>query len=80
MSDLLSSASLLTAIVGMLYARIVIMQIAILLGALLAGWTGSLAPLIIVIVLKTLLDIALGAQVPVLKGLTFSSDHTSVQT
>jgi hypothetical protein len=67
-------------IVGMLYARIVIMQVAIIAGALLAEWAGSIAPLVIVIVLKTLLDIALGALVPVFKGMTFSTGNESVET
>jgi hypothetical protein len=67
-------------IIGMLYARIVIMQVAIIFGALLTEWVGSLAPLVIVIVLKTAIDIALGAIVPAFKGMTFSSDNTSVRT
>jgi Family of unknown function (DUF6498) len=53
-----------TPIVLGLYARIFIMQIAILLGAWLSGFSGSLAPLVIVIVLKTLLDVGLGAFTP----------------
>jgi hypothetical protein len=64
----------------MLYARIFIMQFAIILGAFVAEWVGSLAPLVIVIVLKTAFDIALGAIVPAFKGMTFSSENTSVRT
>jgi hypothetical protein len=51
-------------IIGGLYARIVIMQIAILAGAWFSGFTGSLAPLVIVIALKTLFDLGLGAYTP----------------
>jgi hypothetical protein len=53
-----------TPIVLGLYARIFIMQIAILLGAWLSGFSGSLAPLVIVIALKTLLDVGLSAFTP----------------
>src|SRR5262245_36151337 len=44
------------AIVGGLYGRIVIMQVAIIFGAWAANSYGSLAPFTIVIVLKTLFD------------------------
>ena len=43
-------------IVGMLYGRIVMMQLAIIFGAMAAQSYGSLAPLYIVIGLKTLFD------------------------
>jgi hypothetical protein len=47
-------------VIGTLYTRIVIMQIAILAGAVLAQSYGSLAPLLLVIGLKTLVDLAVG--------------------
>jgi hypothetical protein len=62
-------------IVGGLYARIFILQIAIILGAVISDFTGSLAPLVIVIVLKTVVDIALAAFAP-LKALLFASGKT----
>ena len=62
-------------IVAALYTRIFIMQVAIILGALLSDFTGSLAPLVIVIVLKTVVDIALAAFAP-LKALLFASGET----
>jgi hypothetical protein len=51
-------------IIGGLYVRIIITQIAILVGAWFSGFTNSLAPLVIVIVLKTLVDLGLGAYTP----------------
>ena len=59
-------------VVGGLYVRIVIMQIAILGGAWISGFTGSLGPLVIVIVLKALLDLILGSYGP-LKALVAAS-------
>jgi hypothetical protein len=59
------------AIVGALYIRIVIMQIAIIIGAWFAQAFGSIAPLILVIGLKTLIDLGLGSYVP-LKDARFS--------
>jgi hypothetical protein len=59
-------------IIGGLYVRIVIMQIAIIFGAWFSGFSGSLAPLVIVIVLKTLIDLGLGAYAP-LKAATASA-------
>jgi hypothetical protein len=59
-------------IIGGLYVRIVIMQIAIIFGAWFSGFSGSLAPLVIVIVLKTLVDLGLGAYAP-LKAATASA-------
>jgi hypothetical protein len=47
------------AIIGGFYGRIVIMQLTIIFGAFLAGIFGSLAPLIIMIVLKTLVDVVM---------------------
>jgi hypothetical protein len=47
-------------VVGGLFVRIFIMQAAIIFGGMLATYYGSIAPLVIVIVLKTLVD--LGAQ------------------
>jgi Family of unknown function (DUF6498) len=51
-----SSGDAVGAIVGALYGRIVIMQVAIIFGAWAANSYGSLAPLVIVIALKTLWD------------------------
>jgi len=51
-------------IIGGLYVRIVIMQLAIIFGAWISAFSGSIAPLVIVIVLKTLLDLGLGAYTP----------------
>jgi hypothetical protein len=45
-------------VVGGLYGRIVVMHITILAGAVLAQQFGSLAPLALLIVLKTLFDVA----------------------
>jgi Family of unknown function (DUF6498) len=59
-----------------LYTRIIIMQLAIIGGALLSQFTGSLAPLVIVIVLKTVVDLALAAFVP-LKALFMSGETTA---
>ena len=61
------------AIVGGLYARIVIMQIAIIFGAMISGMSGSLAPLVIVIVLKTLLDLGGSRCVALFKTMELSS-------
>ena len=60
-------------IVGGLYARIVIMQVAIIFGALISGMAGSLAPLVIVIVLKTLVDVGGGYVVSTVKSMSVSS-------
>jgi len=51
-----SSGDAVGTIVGTLYGRIVIMQLAIICGAWAANSYGSLAPLVIVIGLKTLWD------------------------
>lgn len=44
-------------VIGALYTRIIVMQFGILLGAWVAELFGSVAPLVIVIVLKTLLEL-----------------------
>ena len=67
------------SIVGGLYVRIVIMQVAIIAGAALAQRYGSVAPLLIVIGLKTLADMAASIRgSAAFKGATFSSGNTSV--
>jgi hypothetical protein len=68
------------AIVGVLYLRIVIMQVAIIFGAMLAQKNGSVAPLLIVIGLKTLSDLAMGAHTPSSKGITFSANNMSFKS
>jgi hypothetical protein len=65
-------------VVGALYVRIVIMQVAIIFGAWFANSIGSLAPLLLVITLKTLVDLALGCGIPTIKGAAYSSGSTSV--
>ena len=60
-------------VVGTLYARIVIMQFAIIFGGWWAMSAGSLAPLLLVIGLKTLFDLAAGAV-----AMSFTSTSTSV--
>ena len=59
------------AVVGTLYTRIVVMQIAIIFGAWFAGAIGSLAPLLLVIGLKTIIDLGLGSYVPLIKDIKF---------
>ena len=44
--------------IGALYARIVIMQLAVLFGGFLSILLGTMAPFVILIVLKTLADVA----------------------
>jgi hypothetical protein len=66
------------AVVGALYIRIVIMQIAIIFGAWFADAIGSMAPLLLVIGLKTLVDLGLGSSVPLVKDLKFTAGETSV--
>jgi hypothetical protein len=68
------------AVVGMLYVRIVIMQIAIIFGAMLAQKIGSMAPILIVIGLKTLSDLAMGGHTPTGKGVTFSSGELTIKS
>jgi uncharacterized protein DUF6498 len=61
------------AIVAALYVRIVIMQIAVIAGAWYSGFTGSMAPLVIVIALKSLADLAWSGRNPSLKGVTVTT-------
>src|SRR6266545_3735035 len=61
------------SIVGGLYALIVIMQVAIIFGAVISGMARSLAPLAIVIVLKTLVDVGGSHFVPIIKTINSSS-------
>jgi Family of unknown function (DUF6498) len=67
------------AIVGVLYVRILIMQVAIIFGAMWAQKIGSIAPILIVIGLKTLFDLAMGTHTPTGKGMTFSSSNMSIE-
>ena len=66
------------AVVGGLYVRIVVMQIAIIAGAIFARSYGSIAPLLIVIGLKTLADLTASIRSGSFKGMTLSSGDTSV--
>jgi len=68
------------AIVGGLYARIVIMQIAIIFGAMISGMSGSLAPLVIVIVLKTLMDLGTSRGVPLNLELSSKGGKIKIET
>jgi uncharacterized protein DUF6498 len=65
-------------VVGGLYVRIVVMQIAIIAGAWFAQAYGSMAPLLIVIGLKTLFDLGADSSDSFGKGMTFSSGDTTV--
>jgi hypothetical protein len=67
------------SIVGGLYARIVIMQIAIIFGAMISGMSGSMAPLVIVIALKTLIDVGASGSFQIGKNLSFSSRDKKVE-
>ena len=49
-------------VVGGLFVRIVIMQIAIIFGGMLARTYGSIAPLLIVIGCKTLIDVSVASR------------------
>jgi hypothetical protein len=53
-----SPAGSLGAEIGVLYARVVIMQIAIIFGAFLSMLLGTMAPFVILILLKTAADVA----------------------
>ena len=53
-----SSDSIATALVGGFYARIIVMHVAILLGGFLSFF-GSIAPLIILIAIKTAIDLGM---------------------
>jgi hypothetical protein len=61
-------------IVATLYGRIVIMQVGIIFGAWFSGFTGSRAPLLIVMVLKTLGDLS-GSSPRSAGKLSFSSGN-----
>jgi uncharacterized protein DUF6498 len=63
-------------IIAALYIRIVVMQVAIIFGALFSGFTGSLAPLLIVMVLKTLSDLVTSS-IRSFGKLEFSSGKTT---
>jgi len=71
-----AASSGIAPIVAGLYTRIIIMQIAIIGGALISQFTGSLAPLVIVIVLKTVVDAGLAAFTP-LKTLLLSGERAA---
>ena len=68
------------SIVGGLYVRIVIMQIAIIAGAIFANSYGSIAPLVIVIVCKTLADLTAATCGSAAEGTTMSVGHTTFKT
>jgi hypothetical protein len=69
-------------IVMPLYVRIFIMQAAIIFGAWVSGRAGSIAPLIIVIVLKTLIDLGAGLRTATRNKLGFSvsTNKISIET
>jgi uncharacterized protein DUF6498 len=66
------------AAVAPLYIRIFIMQVAIIFGAWFAQAIGSIGPLIIVIVLKTSVDLVLGSHAPSGKDFSFSTSNVSI--
>ncbi len=68
------------AIVGTLYIRIFIMQAAIIFGAMFAQRRGSLAPLLIVIGLKTLYDLGSAWRTSEGRGFEFTSGNTTYKT
>ena len=68
------------SVVGALYMRIFAMQFAIIAGAWFAKEYGSTAPLLIVIVLKTLFDLRLGGKLPFTAGSRSGSKSTGVTT
>ena len=68
------------AIIGGLYVRIVIMQIAIIAGGIFAHSHGSIAPLLIVIGFKTLFDLSAAWWGFSGKGMTLSSEGTSIRS
>jgi len=72
------------SVVGGLYLRIFVMQAAIIFGGMASQRYGSLAPLVIVIALKTLADLAMridaitkGPAAPLLSGAQFSIETGS---
>ncbi|MGE3147138.1 MAG: DUF6498-containing protein [Pseudorhodoplanes sp.] len=68
------------SVVGALYMRIFAMQFAIIAGAWFAKEYGSTAPLLIVIVLKTLFDLRLGGKLPFTAGSRSGANSTGVTT
>lgn len=74
------SSDAVGAIVGGLYVRIVIMQIAIIAGAIFANSFGSIAPLVIVIVCKTLADMTASIYGSTSEGMTMSAGQTTFTT
>jgi hypothetical protein len=75
-----SKADPVAGIVLPLYGRIIIMQVAIIFGAWLANELGSLAPLLIVIALKTLGDLAVSARRPsTIEKMDFSKNKVSIE-
>ena len=56
-SEAAPTAGAVGSVVGGLYLRIVIMQTAIIFGAIASRGYGTLAPLVIVIAFKTLIDL-----------------------
>jgi Family of unknown function (DUF6498) len=81
-SDRDENADAVGEIVIPLYARIFIMQAAIIFGAWISGRAGSLAPLVIIIVLKTLIDLGAGLNTAKgnKRGFSFRSDKISIET
>jgi hypothetical protein len=68
------------AVIGGLYVRIVVLQVGIIFGAMFAQGYGSMAPLLIVIGLKTIFDFAATWWGWKVKGMTVSSSNTSVRS
>ena len=68
------------SVIGGLYVRIVIMQIAIIAGGIFAQSYGSIAPLLIVIGFKTLFDLSAAWWGWTAKGFEVSSDGTSIRS
>jgi len=66
------------AIIAGLYVRIVIMQVAIIFGAMISGFVGSTAPLVIVIALKTLIDLGMSGLGR--KALRLSAGKVKIET
>jgi hypothetical protein len=67
-------------VIGGLYVRIVIMQVAIIAGGFFAQSYGSIVPLLIVIGFKTLFDLGAAWWGWKATGFTVSSDNTSIRT
>jgi hypothetical protein len=60
----------------------VIMRVAIIFDAMISGFVSSLAPLAIIIVLKTLIDLGFNSLVPILKDIVLFSEggQTTIDT